>query len=183
MKYLAILASIIFAVAMSLGCIGTSTVVVKSKQTFPTVSGTDLHGETRTLPDYLSKPRTIVVVAFQRWQQSLCDEWYEYIEQYNQQNEHAAYFEIPTIAKMNSFSRWFIYNGMRGGIKDDFMRSQVITLHIDKESFKNALQIDSEETVYVYVMNEEGEILEQIKGKWSAEKWQQAIKALEVEEI
>ena len=50
-------------------------------------------------------------------------------------------------------------------------------------SAKNALQIDSEETVYVYVMNEEGEILEQIKGKWSAEKWQQAIKALEVEEI
>ena len=84
---------------------------------------------------------------------------------------------------MNAFTRWFIYNGMRGGIKDDNMRSQVVTLHIDKTPFKNALKIDTEETVFTYVLDENGVILESIKGEWTEEKWALATAALDKEKM
>ena len=80
---------------------------------------------------------------------------------------------------MNAFSRWFIYQGMRGGIKDPVMRSQVVTLHINKEPFKEALNIDTEETVHIFVVDKEGKILEQEMGEWSEEKWEKIIKAVE----
>ena len=182
-KYIASFICLIFIIVGSQGCISTSTVEVKQKSIFPTVTGTDLHGEERTLPDYLTKEKTIVVVAFERWQQKLCDEWYVKIEEYLAKNKHAAYFEIPTIAKMNAFTRWFIYNGMRGGIKDDTMRSQVITLHIDKGPFKESLQIDTEKTVHVFVLDENGEIVKSIKGELTDEKWLAAEKALARQEL
>ena len=166
--------------SFSPSCISTSEVTIENTVTFPTVSGSDLQGELRTLPNDLTAERTILVVAFQRWQQSLCDEWYTPIAAYLKQNEHAEYFEIPTIAKMNPFTRWFIYQGMRGGIKDPEMRRRVVTLHIDKKPFKEALNIDSEKTVHVYILNKNGTILKQIDGKYSPEKWQDALQILDV---
>ncbi|MCM8533621.1 MAG: hypothetical protein NE330_20820 [Lentisphaeraceae bacterium] len=160
------------------GCISTSEVTVNDKRVFPTVTGTNLQGDEKTLPDVLVKDRTIVVVAFERWQQKLCDQWYGKIDKYLEANDHAAYFEIPTIAKMNAFTRWFIYRGMRSGIPDEEMRKKVITLHIDKTPFKESLKIDTEKTVHVFVMDRYGNILEQIKGELTDEKWSLAEKAL-----
>ena len=159
-------------------CISTSTVVVEKPRYFPIVSGSDLHGEVQTFPECLSKDRTILVVAFQRWQQTLCDGWYAKIEKFIEENQGTAYYEVPTIAEMNAFSRWFIYQGMRGGIKDSTMRSQVVTLHINKEPFKEALEIKTEETVHVFVVDKEGKILGKEMGEWSEEKWGKIIKAV-----
>ena len=89
------------------------------------------------------------------------------------ENRDTAYFEIPTISKMNPFMRWFIYEGMKGGIKDPIMRSQVVTLHIDKEAFKKLLGIASEDTVHVFVLDSKGEIEGGVSGEWTSEKWQQ----------
>ena len=108
MKWLSIIV-ILAALLLSEGCISTSEVTVKEKNAFPTVTGTNLHGDEKTLPDCLVKENTIMVVAFERWQQELCDAWYAQIEKHMKENETAAYFEIPTISKMNGFMRWFIY--------------------------------------------------------------------------
>ena len=131
-----------------------------------------MHGEEKTLPDCLEKDYTILVVAYKRWQQELCDEWYEEIADLMSKNSSVAYFEVPTISKMNGFMRWFIYRGMRGGITDPVMRKQVVTLHIDKEPFNSALKIDTEETVHVFVVGKRGEILSRVKGKFEDKKWQ-----------
>ena len=178
MKYLSILL-ILVTVILSESCISTSEVTVKDSNKFPTVMGTNLHGDEKTLPDCLEKENTIMVVAFERWQQELCDAWYEKIEEHMKSGENTAYFEVPTISKMNGFMRWFIYRGMRGGITDPQMRRQVVTLHIDKEPFKTALGIDSEKTVYVYVVNKEGEIIAQESGKYDETKWARLEKVLE----
>ena len=174
MKYLVILL-ISTAVFLSEGCISTSEVSVNEKNIFPTVTGTNLHGDEKTLPECLEKDKTILVVAFQRWQQELCDEWYAEIEKYMGENEDTAYFEVPTIRKMNGFMRWFIYRGMRGGITSAEMRRQVVTLHIDKEPFTKALDIGSEETVYVFVVDKNGKILSRAEGEFSSSKWQKLI--------
>jgi hypothetical protein len=163
----------------SQSCITTSEVEITESNTFPTVTGTDLHGDEQTLPACLTKDKTIVVVAFERWQQELCDGWYKHIESFQKTNSHVGYYEIPTISKLNPFVRWFIYNGMRGGIKDPEMRRSVITLHIDKEPLKKSLGIETEETVHIFVMDKQGKLIKYISGEWTSEKWQEAVAALE----
>jgi len=181
MKYLLITIAVFVAIASNISCISTSEVAVNDKNTFPTVTGTNLHGDEKTLPDCLVKDKTILVVAYQRWQQDLCDAWYGQIEEFMAANEDTAYFEIPTISKMNGFMRWFIYRGMRGGITDPQMRRQVITLHIDKAPFNDALGIKSEKTVYVFVLNKEVKILAQEKGEYDKTKWARLEKVLKEE--
>lgn len=158
-----------------IGCISTSTVVPSAKDTFPTVTGTDLTGEEQTFTKCLTKEKTILVVAFLQWQQVLCDEWYSNIEKEMKANSQLAYYEVPTISELNPFTRWFIYQGMRGGITDPEMRRQVVTLHIDKEPFKKSLGIETEETVHIFVVDKSGKILLQQKGPWSSEKWEQTL--------
>ena len=175
-----LLATLLVALYASLNfsCISTSEVVVENKGFFPTVSGSNLNGEDKTLPAALEKENTIVNVAFKREQQELCDGWYKHISEYMSEHENTAYFEIPTISKLNPFVRWFIYEGMKGGIKDTAMRGQVITLHIDKEPFKKALGIESEDTVYTYVLSPSGEIRGNVSGEWTKEKWEQLMKLI-----
>ncbi|MCM8535011.1 MAG: hypothetical protein NE334_03655 [Lentisphaeraceae bacterium] len=168
----------IFTLILSQSCITTSEVKVTENKVFPTVTGTNLEGDEKTLPNCLAKNRTIVVVAFERDQQKLCDAWYKQIETHLAKDTDSAYFEIPTISKMNPFTRWIIYRGMRSGIEDEQMRKQVITLHIDKKPFKDSLGIDTEKTVHVFVMDRYGNILEKIKGEFTNDKWKLAEKAL-----
>lgn len=172
---------LITAAVLSESCISTSEVNADKKGVFPTVSGSNLNGEDKTLPDCLVKDRTIVTVAFKREQQTLCDAWYKHIAELKSNNSNVAYFEIPTISKMNPFVRWFIYEGMKGGIKDKVMRSKVITLHIDKEPFKKSLGIDSEDTVYTYVLGPKGEVLGGAAGEWTEEKWSKIISLVDKE--
>lgn len=177
MKYFLILL-LVYVAFISEGCISTSEVTAGGQGVFPTVSGSNLNGEDKILPACLEKENTIVTVAFLRKQQELCDGWYEHISKYMAENKNTAYFEIPTISKLNPFTRWFIYQGMKGGIKDTVMRGQVITLHIDKEPFKKSLGIESEDTIYNYVLGPKGEILGSVSGEWTEEKWNKLTRLL-----
>lgn len=152
--------------------VGTSEVKTTSKDYFPKVGGLDLQGNDQTFPECLEKDQTICVVAYQRWQQEWVDEWYAEIEKVVSKNsESFAYYEIPTISKLSAPVRWWIYRGMRGGITSEKMRSQVITLHIDKKPFNKHLEIIDEEIVYVFVLDKEGKILYRDQGRFSDEKW------------
>ena len=68
---------------------------------------------------------------------------------------------------------------MRGGIKSDKMRSQVITLHIDKEPFNKHLDVSDEEIVYVFVLDSEGKILYRDKGRFDVHKGEKLQKFIE----
>jgi hypothetical protein len=78
--------------------------------------------------------------------------------------------ELPTISKMNAFMRWFIYRGMRSGIEDATTRSRTITLHLNKEPFKEALDIQSEKEIVILLVDEKGVVRWQHTGPWSQEK-------------
>ena len=165
----------VFSLFFASGCgISTSEVTSNGVNHFPTVTGTNLHGQEVTFPKDLTKDKTLLLVAFQRWQQELCDAWYARISKYTAENSNVAYYEVPTISKMTSFSRWFIYKGMRGGITDSEMRRKVVTLHIDKEPFKKELNITSEDTVHLYIVDKKGKLLKHFIGSFDDAKWQEA---------
>lgn len=180
-KFLLITSSILIFLLLCNSCtVGTSEVELGDKNQFPIVGGLNLHGDEKTFPECLSADQTICVVAYQRWQQQWVDEWYELIEKLVDESEgNLAYYEIPTISKMSAPVRYWIYNGMRGGIKSDKMRSQVITLHIDKEPFNKHLDVSDEEIVYVFVLDSDGKILYRDKGRFNVDKGEKLIKFIE----
>jgi hypothetical protein len=80
------------------------------------------------------------------------------------------YYELPTIYKLPALSRTFINEGMRAGIPDQTARERTITLYLDKDSFKSALQITSEEVISLFLIDRKGNILWRDEGRFSDEK-------------
>ena len=59
---------------------------------------------------------------------------------------------------------------MRGGIPSRDTRGRTVTLYIDKAPFKESLEIPTEETLYLYLVDREGNILWRESGELSDEK-------------
>ncbi len=137
---------------------------------FPQMNAENLNRETMKLPSQLRGELNLVMVAFQQWQQSVIDSWVPFLESLAEMYNDFDYYELPTIRKMNALYRRFIDGGMRAGISSRDTRARTITLYIDKDSFKEALDIVTEETIYLYLLDKEGKILWESEGKLTEEK-------------
>lgn len=152
-------------------CIGTTTVDTKAgKGYFPKVSGLDLTGEKRVLPDDFKTSKMLLVVAYLQKQQPDVDAWFPHIKSMMEEHGDLEYFELPTIAELAAPIRSVIYNGMRGGIKDEWMRKHVVTLHLEKELFNKHLDVSDENQIYVYLVEQDGKIVKRWDGLYSEEK-------------
>jgi hypothetical protein len=67
---------------------------------------------------------------------------------------------------------------MRAGIPDQTARERTITLYLNKETFKGALGIDSEEVIWLFLVDREGTILWQDQGRFSESKLEGLIEVL-----
>jgi hypothetical protein len=146
---------------------------------FPTVKGSNLQRESLTLPDDFEGDLNVVLVPFQRWQQNLVNTWVGPARDLEEDNPHIRYYELPTIESRNWLSRTFINEGMRAGIPDQTARQRTITLYLNKERFKEALHIDTEETIQVFLVDQAGEIIWRERGEYTKEKERTLLMALE----
>lgn len=149
-----------------------STVPADSLQ-FPQVTSENLNGKSFTLPSGFEGKLNLVFIAFIRGQQQQINTWFPTAQQLKTTYPDFRYYELPTISRLNPVSRWFINQGMRSGIRDEEMRSITITLYLDKEEFKQALHITSEETITLLLVNNQGNVVWRTTGSWTDEKEQQ----------
>ena len=176
-----ILVCLLFAVSTSCSTIPenpNTNKPVKKENTFPTVTGKNLSGELFTFPEDLKHEYNLLAVAFLREQQSDVDTWIPKMEDIEKTNSNFKFYEIPTIRKMDVFSKWFIYQGMRGGIPSEKARERTVTLHIDKEPFKDALEIDTEQQIYLLLVDNKGEIIWRASQLWTENKQADILKLL-----
>jgi predicted transcriptional regulator len=59
---------------------------------------------------------------------------------------------------------------MRAGIPNQATREKTITLYIDKKALRRALEIPNEETIWVLVLDKQGNVLWRTEGAYSQEK-------------
>lgn len=137
---------------------------------FPAVRGKNLDRETRTFPADFDQPLNLLFIAFQRWQQSSIDSWLPLAEVLEGERADLAYYEFPTIESMNVIFRTFINEGMRAGIPDPKARDRTVTLYLDKQTFREALDMPDEDQIYVLLVSNEGEVLWRARGAYSHEK-------------
>jgi hypothetical protein len=79
---------------------------------------------------------------------------------------------------MNAVARWFIYQGMRGGITSERARARTITFHLDKEKFRSDLEVTSEDSIQVFLTDKTGKVLWRDTGIWSETKQSEMMKFL-----
>jgi hypothetical protein len=122
------------------------------------------------LPRDLDGALNILLIAFQRWHQSLVDTWVPFLQQLEQQSVDLRYYELPTIQELNTFSRIFINEGMRAGIPDSTARERTITLYLDKKAFRKTLDLPHEEDIYVLLVDRQGQVLWRTSGALTPDK-------------
>ncbi|MFW9893126.1 MAG: hypothetical protein ACFFFO_13025 [Candidatus Thorarchaeota archaeon] len=137
---------------------------------FPNVVGSNLNGDRIRIPSELKGDYNILLVPFQQWQQGLVNSWVPFLEHLMEKKEWFDYYELPTIRKMNVFFRRMIDGGMRGGIPSRDTRGRTVTLYIDKAPFKEQLEIPTEDTLYLYLVDKNGTIFWRESGEISDEK-------------
>lgn len=146
---------------------------------FPTVRGSNLLRQTVTLPDDLEGELNLLLVAFQRWHQQWVDTWLPLARQLEAAHPDLRYYELPTIQRMNVLSRTFINEGMRAGIPDPVARERTITLYLDKAAFREALNLAHEDTIYVLLVDRQGQVLWRAEGALTPEKGATLVGAIE----
>jgi hypothetical protein len=123
---------------------------------FPKVNGSNLLRQKRILPQDFQGNLNLVFIAFQQWHQMEVDSWIPLAKELEQQYKDLAYYELPTIQSMNSFSKMFINEGMRAGIPNPKTRERTITLYLNKADFRAALGMLDEEHIYILLIDRQG---------------------------
>jgi hypothetical protein len=137
---------------------------------FPTVTGFNLQRKKISLPQDLQGTYNLVLIAFQQWQQNLVDTWISFVKQLEKSHATVFYYELPTIQRLNVLTRTFINEGMRAGIPNPVARERTITLYVDKQAFRDALEIPDETDIVVLLLDQQGKVLWREQGVFSPEK-------------
>jgi len=136
----------------------------------PRVEGSNLARQKMVFPDNFAGENNLVFIAFLRRHQDLIDEWVPFVEQLAQEFPEFHYYEFPTLPRKGFFYRTFLNEGMRAGIPDNATRTRTVTLYLNKIAFRKALDIDSEQSMWIYLFNRTGEVLWRTEGKITNEK-------------
>ena len=134
------------------------------------IKAENLNKDEVEIPSQLKGNPRLLIVAFQQWHQRVVDSWVPFLSELTKEFPSFDFYELPTIRKMNYLYRRFIDGGMRAGIPSKETRRRTVTLYIEKEPFKDALGITSEETIYLFLINSEGSVLWQSDSEISREK-------------
>lgn len=145
----------------------------------PPVKGRNLLRREMVFPDDFAGDINLVFIAFLRRHQDLIDGWVPFVENLAQEHHGLHYYEFPTLPRRGPFYRTFLNEGMRAGIPNQAARERTITLYIDKRSFRKALDINSEQTMWIYLFDKLGKALWRIEGGFTPAKGAAMRKALQ----
>ena len=136
-------------------------------RTFPNVQGSNLSGRDYNLPADFEGHTNLLLIAFKREQQADVDTWMPFAASLRRGNESLRYYELPVLGRGYRILRGFIDGGMRSGIPDLEARARTITLYIDKDQFRQALGIQSEDAIQVVLVSPKGEVLWHAEGRFT----------------
>lgn len=137
--------------------------------TFPTVSGSNLEGQRFELPRDFGGDLTLVMIAFQQWQQVQVNGWLPPVKMLARQYG-LRYYELPTLPRWDPLRQWLLNNGMRAGIPDRHTRETTITLYTDLGRFCRALDIPDLDDTQVMLLDRAGGVCWRARGDVSPDK-------------
>jgi hypothetical protein len=137
---------------------------------FAPVKATSLTNKSYNVPRDLEGDYNLVIVAFKQWQQDWVDTWIPSLQSLAYQHQQLRVYEMPTMSRFNGLYRFMIDNGMRGGIPDKAVRAATLCAYIDIPPFAQALQLPSYDTIYLFLLDRNGEILWRGQGRFDPQQ-------------
>ena len=166
MAFLQTLAVLTMAFFLS-GCIGAgsnSPVAQGAANTFPDVTGINLHGEAVRLPGDLDSDRSLVVVAYVQEHQRDVDTWIAALPRLQAADPAVRLYEVPAIGRSTAPFRLWLNNVMRAGIPAPEARARTVTIYVDLDAFDRALGIPSRDRIHALLLDGDGAILWRTEG-------------------
>jgi hypothetical protein len=146
---------------------------------FPAVGGRSLLGADVALPGDLPAARTLVVLAFQQWQQARVDRWIARAVEAGVPPttrgttglSPVAVVEVPVLSRQWRPVRRFIDGGMTAGIGDPDVLARTITVYTDVSSLRRSLAIPDGSDVWAFVVTRDGVVHAQGHGEPDDDGW------------
>ncbi len=125
---------------------------------FPALRVRDLDGVEYVLPDGLPGGPHVMILAFRRWHQELVERWKPGLEALADRHPGMEVWEVPSLSKGYRLFRASIDGGMRAGIPDPEVRRHTLTTYTNLRDLSRALDLDSLDTVHVFVVDCDGTV-------------------------
>lgn len=132
----------------------------------PRVMGDNLNGETITLPDDISSEYALLVVPFDREQQTQAVNWLPVYQEIVAENDNLSYYSVAILVVEAPF-RPLVVGGLNVAIADPEVRQAVMIAFVeetDQQDALTALNHADEPSLLALMVNQQGEVLWQHAG-------------------
>ncbi len=135
---------------------------------FPALAARDLDGREVALPAGLPGEWNVVIVAFRRDQQELVDSWVPWLEERAAAMPGLRFAELPAIGLQWQPGRPVIDGGMAAAIRDQETRRRTLTVYTDLRRVTAPLGIGDRNTIWLFLVNQAGQVRWHGSGGWDA---------------
>lgn len=136
---------------------------------FPEVEGDNLEKRSFRLPSDFEGEVNLVFIGFHLPHQAEVESWLPLTKELLERHAGLRFYELPTISARDGMARYFLNNSIRQAIRDREEQEVTIPLYLDKEPFRQALEIPNEESIHVLLVGDEGRIHWRAKGALTEE--------------
>ncbi len=145
----------------------------------PGVTGLTSDSDVVNFPEQFEADYHLVVMPFDREQQVLAVTWLPLFQELASTHDNVQYWSIAALPELNSAIRFLVLTGISAGISDEEVRQQVTVLFLEQQAeFLDALAIDNDETIQVFIMDSEGVIYYRAIGEFTTERGENFREAL-----
>ena len=108
-----------------------------------------------TLPADFSAPLNILILSFQRDQQSVVDGWFGALGT----RPGVQTWLLPISQRENMLYRWWLNASLRGSQPPSQPRKYTVPLYVNKSEFLRSLQVSSEQDIVLLLTDKAGRVL------------------------
>lgn len=159
-RLLRTLAFTLFAIPCALAASQNSP--SSSPAALPRVSAYALDRNKVTLPADFTSPLNLLILSFQRDQQSAVDAWVSLFTP--GAFPKVQVWLLPVSARENGLYRWWLNASLRSSLQAYEPRHYAVPLYVDKAQFLRALQVNSEHDVVLLLTDKDGHVLWRTEG-------------------
>jgi len=126
----------------------------------PNVTAYALDKNKITLPADFSAPLNLLILSFQRDQQSVVDGWVKVMPQAGAMQT----WILPIAPRANGLYRWWLNSSLRGSLSPSQPRRYTVPLYVNKTQFLGALQVHSEGEIALLLTDKTGHVVWRAEG-------------------
>jgi len=136
----------------------------------PTISGSNLAGQTQTFPAAFAQPYQLVVMPFDREQQTRVLDFVPLFQELSASRPDLGYYSLAALPDLSVPIRLLVTGGMNAVVSDPAVREAAYIFYLEnRPAFLQALNLTDTESIRVYLFDQAGNVLWQASGDFTPE--------------